>query len=111
METAAPQTPQVVLEGQAGRGQEGWGRDHWREAFALWNPRSVSNSVPHSWKPYHYLALLVPQQAGVGVRVQGYIPPRKVSCHDHSPLPLVNMALSNEKPALCSLLPEEGRPS
>lgn len=49
------------------------------ETLALRHPWPISSRLPHSWK---HLALLVPLQAGVGVRAQGHIPPRKASRHD-----------------------------
>lgn len=97
--------PGAMLSGQAGwRG----GREKVQlETSGFRNPWSIS-SFPHRCK---HLALLVPLQTGMVVGLPGYIPPRKVSRHYHSPLPFVNVALRNEKPAFFSLLPEEGRPT
>lgn len=81
------------------------------ETFAFKNCCQLAALYSTTGNTCKHLALLVPLQAGEGVRAQGRIPSRKAPRHEHSPLPFVNMALSNEKPALCSLLPEEGRPT
>lgn len=59
----------------------------------------------------HTSYFLVTPYTGTSIGVQRYLPPRTVSRHDQSPWPFENTAPSNEKPALCSLLPEEGRPT
>ena len=81
------------------------------ETFAFKNHCQLPAVYSTAGNTCKHLALLVPLQASGGVRVQGRTLSRKVPRHERSPLPFANVALSNEKPALCCLLPEEGRPT
>ena len=65
-----------------GRRARGEGEEMPLETLAIRNPWPISSSLPHSWKHLKHLALLVPPQAVVAVRVQGCIPTRKSPRHD-----------------------------